>query len=279
MYIGLLPTINVDFGNLTKAFNLAYSDYLVPLQLSEEQLRNTHHQTDTNMQLSLAALVNGKIVGMGFLCVRQQRGWIGGMGVIPEYRRYGIGREIMNGLIGNARKIGIKTVQLEVIEGNDPAHRLYLDIGFEPTRRLLIIQAAPIASVIANADDYTVQPSDLTTVLDFYDDLHSVPNPWQREATSLRKANDLSAWIGRVENDVVGYVIGRTPERMIQIMDAAFRPEHPLALETILQKLWQQQPDVPASMVNLPDDDPAWPVFEHMGFSEHLAQIEMSLTL
>ena len=41
------------------------------------------------MSASRVAMHDDTVVGMGLLGVRQQRGWIGGMGVVPHYRRQG----------------------------------------------------------------------------------------------------------------------------------------------------------------------------------------------
>lgn len=52
--------------------------------------------------------------------------------VDPNYRKQGIGESIVNALIAQLIKIGIKSVFLEVRASNEPAKALYAKCGFVP---------------------------------------------------------------------------------------------------------------------------------------------------
>jgi GNAT superfamily N-acetyltransferase len=54
------------------------------------------------------------------------------MWVAPPARRRGIGRLLVEAIVGWARTIGRDVVDLHVTEGNDAARRLYTDMGFQP---------------------------------------------------------------------------------------------------------------------------------------------------
>ena len=77
-------------------------------------------------------------VGLVNLGVRGERGWIGGLGVVPSARRRGVGRDLMEAVHDQARARGIRRISLEVIEANEPAFRLYEELGYEMTRWLEI---------------------------------------------------------------------------------------------------------------------------------------------
>jgi ribosomal-protein-alanine acetyltransferase len=51
--------------------------------------------------------------------------------VSESSRRGGLGRSLMNALIGEARKRGAREIFLEVRADNPPARTLYADLGFE----------------------------------------------------------------------------------------------------------------------------------------------------
>ena len=52
--------------------------------------------------------------------------------VLPDYRRQGIGRQLVQAGIDYVRERGGKIVLLDVIAGNIPAYELYTQAGFEP---------------------------------------------------------------------------------------------------------------------------------------------------
>jgi GNAT superfamily N-acetyltransferase len=55
--------------------------------------------------------------------------------VMPDHRRQGIGRQLVQASINYVRKRGGKVALLDVIAGNTPAYRLYEQTGFEPFER------------------------------------------------------------------------------------------------------------------------------------------------
>lgn len=75
----------------------------------------------------------GKPVGV-LLLVEQGRGeWeVAYMGVVPEARRQGIGRALLQHALCEARAAGVGCVHLSVDDRNEPARRLYEGMGFVP---------------------------------------------------------------------------------------------------------------------------------------------------
>jgi ribosomal protein S18 acetylase RimI-like enzyme len=55
--------------------------------------------------------------------------------VLPEYRRQGIGRRLVQASVDYMRDRGAKVILLDVIAGNIPAYELYKQAGFEPFER------------------------------------------------------------------------------------------------------------------------------------------------
>lgn len=91
---------------------------------------------------SLAMLYEGNGVGFvvlcdgvvaaygGMLCVAGE-GQVTNIAVLPEYRRRGFGRSVVEALIAYARESGISEIYLEVRESNAAAQGLYASLGFE----------------------------------------------------------------------------------------------------------------------------------------------------
>ncbi len=56
---------------------------------------------------------------------------IGNVAVLPDYRRRGIARKLVQAAVAYARQRGAHAVILDVLEGNVPAYSLYANLGFE----------------------------------------------------------------------------------------------------------------------------------------------------
>lgn len=57
---------------------------------------------------------------------------INNLAVRPELRGRGLGRELLEGVIREAQRLGAGSLTLEVRESNVPAQRLYARAGFSP---------------------------------------------------------------------------------------------------------------------------------------------------
>ncbi len=78
------------------------------------------------------AAENEKLVGYGGFWQAADEGDITNIAVLPEYRRCGVGSEILKKLVNRAVSMGLVQLNLEVRKGNKPARGLYSKFGFEP---------------------------------------------------------------------------------------------------------------------------------------------------
>ena len=78
----------------------------------------------------LKALVDGKIVGFiaGDIHPSENLAWIATVGVLPEYRRRGIGEAL---ILACEQHIKLPAVRLSVRASNQDAIRLYLHLGYQ----------------------------------------------------------------------------------------------------------------------------------------------------
>jgi [ribosomal protein S18]-alanine N-acetyltransferase len=63
----------------------------------------------------------------------RQRGWLLGLGVVPDHRRLGYGRRLTNASLRYLRSAGVRHVSLSVAPGNEIAIALYRQVGFAET--------------------------------------------------------------------------------------------------------------------------------------------------
>jgi GNAT superfamily N-acetyltransferase len=86
---------------------------------------------------------------------------ISNVGVLPEYRRRGIARKLVEAAIGLARARRGARLRLDVIAGNDPAYELYASLGFAHFATSTALQHDP-PSFVANPpppDGYAATPT------------------------------------------------------------------------------------------------------------------------
>jgi ribosomal-protein-alanine N-acetyltransferase len=78
----------------------------------------------------LVAYDDSRAVGFGGMWVVRDEAHIATLAVHPDLRRQGIGRQLMHGLLEEARRRDVHQVTLEVRVHNEAAQQLYLSLGF-----------------------------------------------------------------------------------------------------------------------------------------------------
>jgi GNAT superfamily N-acetyltransferase len=281
MSVTMSPIAENQFETLLRAFNEGYEGYIIPFHLEAAQLEAHIVNGNIDLGASRMAFADGQAVGIGLLGIRDQRGWVGGVGVNRAWRGKGVGRMLMRSLIESARERDLTALQLEVIEANTAAHNLYLSLGFQNTRRLLILDrvVAPAAapSTASGLKIENIAPDDALLHTTAF---HERPNPWQRQPESLRpQTARLLGWCAVRGGSTIACAVGFAGEKNIQWMDIGFAEGESDALRALLPQVHNQYPQAVGRMVNLPEDDPAWPVLSALGYTEPFAQHEMRLDL
>jgi ribosomal protein S18 acetylase RimI-like enzyme len=233
----ITPADCFALAELATLFQAGYEGYFVPVHVDESTMRFMVDAWD--IDLSRSRVVEG--MGVCNLGVRGDHGWIGGLGVVPGARRQGVGRALMEAVL----EVAPPTVSLEVIEENEPAIRLYEQLGFETTRLLEVWSLPEVAEVEARAA--------ATAPLGQRD------LPWQRADESLPV--DFERW------EVDGGAILIRGNNVLQL-DA--RDED--AAVALLSR------GRPLSFVNVPDGDVASAALARLGGTLSLRQLEMRLT-
>ena len=158
----LVPSDRYSLAELAELFTRGYEGYFVPMHFDEPTLRYMVEAWDIDLSRSRVA----PDAGLANLAIRGNRGWIGGIAVVPEQRRGGVGRALMEAVL----ELAPPTVLLEVIEANEPAIKLYESLGFEKTRVLEVWRVEADEVPAERAARSTLGQTDL---------------PWQREDASL----------------------------------------------------------------------------------------------
>ena len=138
----------ISLREISRCLNLAFSDYAIPVHLSESDLSGLVLASGIDQRLFFGAFFEGQLVG----CMLNSRGIYQGyrtafdvaIGIIPEHR----GKQVFAGLFAFARQAmkqyQIQRYYLEVLQQNTPAISLYHRHGFSVTRELVVFSGSAL---------------------------------------------------------------------------------------------------------------------------------------
>jgi GNAT superfamily N-acetyltransferase len=263
-----------EFGAdvLLALWNAGYTGYFVPIQLTAEQLARHFECAPVDLDRSLVMTVDGRPAGFSYLARRGGRGWIGGVGIAPEFRGRGLSHPLMREHVRRFRGWGLRRVQLEVFEQNWAA-RVYERAGFRAVRRLPLLRGTtPEAGGALPAVP-------LPAALEHHARLHGGwPASWNREPPWLTCAagDDAHVVVAGPPERPAGYLAAAIGDDRVRILDAAAEDE--AAAARLLASLGATHPGGAAVIVNEPEGSPVHRALLAAGWVEESAQLEMHWT-
>jgi len=174
-----------DFDAVFTAFGEAFSDYVIPLSPTREQLQEMLTRRGWAPHLSAGVFDGTRMVAFTLNGFDDRVAYDSGTGVVPSHRRRGLGREMTDFVLPLLRDAGAERYVLEVIESNAPAIALYRAAGFHETRKLQCWTYA--------ADAPSAEPIARGSMHPAYCD---VAPSWQNSTASIRRAHDRFEVIG-----------------------------------------------------------------------------------
>lgn len=130
---------------------------------------------------------SGKSSALALLGVRNNRGWIGGFGVIPALRGRRMASQLMHAVVEQAVAAGVKELTLEVFRHNLAAVRAYNREGFTIRRDLCIFEGTSPVSLRHEPSVLDIAPEEIVAAAG----RNSGGVCWQREPASLAATPDL----------------------------------------------------------------------------------------
>ena len=173
-----------DFEIVHAAFLEAFSDYVVPLTPSREQLLEMLTRRGWHPAASVGMFEGERMVAFTLNGVDGDSGYDSGTGVIPSHRRHGLARTMMERSFELLRKHGCTRYVLEVIDSNTRAAELYRGLGFVESRGL---QCWTFAS---DRDAVTFDGPGTTRIAG------DIEPPWQNRPASISRAREPHVTLG-----------------------------------------------------------------------------------
>lgn len=275
----ILSAEQFTLEQLTEAYNQTRVDYIVPMPMNVDTLREYNRVYDISLQASCVARDEEGILGLGMMGFREQRSWITRLGVLPTGRKHGLGRALMSFMLDESAKRDIPICWLEVIKGNEPAHRLFQKMGFVETRELLVTRRPPSRQ----PNTHIFDPQDLlhlrthnqTAALEFLGQRQEWP-AWTNQTESMANVPNLTLIEIQLKDGSVGWVSYHASLLRLTRIVVGVLVGDPVEVTTaVLHTLHRLHPTQDALAENIPADDPKWPGFQKMGYFETFRRIEM----
>ncbi len=177
---------HVDLEELSALYNLSYQNYYVSINLSTEQFQGKLKMEDINLDYSVGASIDGKLVGFLLYGIRNyndvKTAYIGGTGVCPEHRGKKITQQMLDFSFPKLKEQQVKNIFLEVNTKNDFAINAYEACGFEKTRTLNSYKGIPILVVNPLHEILEFSDLDLITSENFWD----IKPTWKNDIQSVK---------------------------------------------------------------------------------------------
>lgn len=269
----LVPASDFSIQTLTDAYNQTRVDYMVPMPLNADRLREYIHIYDVDMERSVVAMSGEQILGINMLGVRAGYSWVTRLGVLPVKRRRGAGEGMTRYLLEMSHQLGHPRAILEVIKDNVPAHTLFKKLGFYETREFLIMRRPP------NGDYDTPEgQSEWLGANPAIDLLGDYPEPlaWTNQPETFIHAGDAEAIRCELPAGHRGWLIYRKQKFYLTHFVLHTEAGDPIKVaQVLLANLHNKYPILDTHVENITHDDPHLPVFQDFGYLEAFRRIEM----
>lgn len=272
MPINLVKASQYSVEDLTEAYNQTRVDYMVPMPMNAARLAEYIHVYDVDLDQSLVALDRDQVIGLGMLAVRENRSWITRLGLVANSRGKGTGKALMEGLLANSEALGIPKTMLEVIKGNDPAHKLFLKLGFQNTGELLILRRAPKPTEPSTAKVYPMNRGDII----FHLNNRPKMAAWTNQTESLAQVKGVNGFHVYLEDGSHGWMVfQRTLFNLSRLIFGSSDGDPVVVMREMLNHLHSQYPEIDTYTENIPADDPHLPALEELGYIEAFSRVHM----
>lgn len=137
---------NIPLNAIATCLNLAFSDYQVPLNLTDEQWEKVFKNNAADLKNSFGAFYEGMLVGAIINSCNMYNGYKAvfdvATGVIPAHRKKGVFSNLFAYALDILKQEDIERYYLEVLQGNDKAIKAYQKQGFMIEREMLLFRSS-----------------------------------------------------------------------------------------------------------------------------------------
>lgn len=141
---------------------------------------------DIDLSRAISTFEGDRLVGTIAFAMRGERAWLSLMGVQPDLRGRGYGKQLFGAAVEAVRELGAKSIEFEVVQRNIAAANMYRSFGFEIVDELFVWARKALPSA---RDDLTFRTFSESAVARI---ARKLPTCWQREPRSVAAARPIA---------------------------------------------------------------------------------------
>lgn len=249
-----------------QALTRAYTDYFVPIHFTQDAFARYILANDIDPDASPLWIQDDVPAAVALAGIRNGRGWVGAFGIAPEFRGQGLAQAMFAEVLRHIKRRGVTDIQLEVLDQNERAIRIYRRAGFTVTRKLFTLESPAIEPDSRAAE--AVEPRE---ALEWTDGTH-LPQCWQRERRSLELRLPKLHALRRGSS----YALFRADGAEVSLLKADIADEDAGALFAALAA---RSDDGKVAVLNEPEGSPLLALLTSRGWTPLHLQYEMHLTV
>jgi ribosomal protein S18 acetylase RimI-like enzyme len=271
---------SVSLAELTQTFNEAFSDYFVPLQLSEEAMATKLRSESIDLSRSIGAFEGEALKGFILHGIDSWSGrravYNAGTGVVPSCRGKGLTQDLYRAIVPQLKEAGMVEHQLEVIEQNAPAIRVYEKVGFTRVRTLSCFRGFVAGAVNPELSFSEVVIPDFEAYRRFW----NFTPTWQNDSPAVKLALDAHKVIEvRRAGELVAYAAYAPSSGRVKQYAVAPAHRRKGYGRQLFQYLCTAAGGKDVTLINVDDSDAtSIAFFKAIGFQRFLGLWEMKYT-
>jgi N-acetylglutamate synthase-like GNAT family acetyltransferase len=175
---------------------------------------------------SIVAELDGRIVGSNFLDERSKIGGVGPITVDPSAQTRGIGRRLMENLLGRSRERGLEGVRLVQAGYNNQSLCLYTKLGFRTREPLSLVTGSPPRVRLSGYKVRSASKEDIDACNRLCRTVHGHDRAGELEDAVREKTALIAERLGRVTGYATSigffsHAVSETNEDMMALIGAA----------------------------------------------------------
>lgn len=125
---------NINLEELLLVYNKSFSDYVISMKLTIEQLKDKIKAEGIDLTISVGVFCNKELVGFILHAKNSDYLYNAATGVLPSFRGNNLTTKMYDYAIPLFKSFSLRKINLEVISSNEIAARSYRKIGFKKWR-------------------------------------------------------------------------------------------------------------------------------------------------
>ncbi|WP_412553260.1 GNAT family N-acetyltransferase [Shimia sp. MIT1388] len=179
----IVAATEIPREHLREAMNVAFSDYAVPMQLTQDAFDRLLAQRGFVPEVSRVAMLDGEVAAFWLVGRRGDAAYLISSGTRPAHRGKGLSTEIGLAVLAGLRGNGATSLQMEVLENNVVAQSLYKRLGLTQHRQLGCCHIMPPKDVPPSVYSIVTRPWSETAA--FAESAQDWAPSWQHSSESL----------------------------------------------------------------------------------------------